>query len=338
MKRCLLAVVSACLLALAGCGSTKTVTFKLNAGPPACPLAAAGHGSLGACAPKQSLGLTVPRTITNQPTYPDRSNNDPCYCGAQIKAAGQVGLIAKANQGTGFIDQTAVGMIQSARAQGLAVGLYDFDQDYTVAEAQVLVARAHAAGIYPSTPRTFPLYLDVEYGNFNYGGLLAQIAFLRAQGYRVGIYTGDWYWGPHAGCRWPQGVSAWLSGYPSAPVPCGTTDYLVHQFTSTPIDMNVFLGSRAAFDSFVLAAPKPPLARWKRAQAASLRAYDRRGCPVLAQRDSWFAGQLRRHPRVRTVSRRHALAASRRAYRQRSCGLFNQRAEYFAALIRKAGG
>jgi hypothetical protein len=252
---------------------------------------------MGVCAPKPRLGLTAPRSTTSGgPVYQDLSNNDPCYCGAAIKQRGQVGLIVKANQGVGFIDSTAVGMVASARAAGLAVGEYDFDQDYTVSEAQVFVARLQAAGIGPSTPNTFPAYLDVEYGNFSYGGLLAQIAYLRSKGYRVGIYTGDWYWGPHAGCQWPSGlVSAWLSGYPNAPVPCGTTGYNAHQFTSTPIDLSVYLGSLDQFHAFVHATPpgpSPALTRTRIAErGGSLHAYYLHGCrqPVLT---SGTCGQL----------------------------------------------
>jgi hypothetical protein len=185
-------------------------------------------------------------------------------------------------------------MVQSARAAGLAVGEYDFDQNYTVSEAAVFVQRMHAAGIYPTTPNTFPATLDVEYGSFSYTGLLAQIAYLHAQGYRVQIYTGAWYWSPHAGCRWPTSISAWLSGYPSAPVPCGTTGYSEHQYTSTPIDLSVFLGSLPQFHAFVNATPpKPPgptpaqLASWTRARDSSLRAYHAKRCamPVLGPKN-----------------------------------------------------
>jgi hypothetical protein len=264
MRRLLAPLIAAVLIA--GCGGSSHLTGNaaLRASLQSCPQAAAGHGSMGACAPKSKLGLTAPRSIGG-PLFPDRSNNDPCYCGQAIRAQGQVGLVVKANQGTGFVDSTAVGMVQSARGAGLAVGMYDFDQDYTVAEAQVFVSRLHAAGIWPWSTNTFPAYLDVEFGSFSYSGLRAQVSYLRSQGYRVGIYTGDWYWGPHAGCQWPAGVSAWLSGYPNAPVPCGegsrdpATGYNVHQFTSTPIDLNVYLGSRAQFQTFVHASvpPKP---------------------------------------------------------------------------------
>jgi len=278
MKKYLAVLAAACAVG----GVVALVTTQSNsppksAPPSACPQAANGHGQLGICAPKR-YGLAAPHAVFG-PQYPDRSNNDPCYCGAAIRAAGQVGLIAKSNQGASYIDPTAVGMIQSARAAGLAVGLYDFDQDYTVTEARLFVARLHAAGIYPTTPNTFPAYLDVEYGSFSYPGLLTQIAYLHSQGYRVGIYTGDWYWGPHAGCRWPSGlVSAWLSGYPNAPIPCGTTNYNAHQYTSTPVDLTVFLGSLAQFHTFVHILPPPPLnpicfhKRETKAQCAAVKA------------------------------------------------------------------
>lgn len=272
------------VVAIVGCGGNSKHHATHPVASASCPQAAGGHGALGACAPQQRLGLHGRHAQLAGPVYPDLSNNDPCYCGAAIKARGQVGLIVKANQGTGFIDSTAVAMVQSARAAGLAVGEYDFDQDYTVAEAQVFVARLHAAGIYPSTPNTFPAYLDVEYGNFSYRGLLAQIAYLRSQGYRVGIYTGEWYWGPHAGCQWPSGLSsAWLSGYPNAPVPCGTQNYNAHQFTSTPIDLSVFLGSLDQFHAFVNAGPLGPSPEqvhgWIKARGGSLTAFLRCGNP-----------------------------------------------------------
>ena len=184
-------------------------------------------------------------------------------CGATLKGQGYLGLIVKANQGTAFVDQTAVPMVASARQAGLATGLYDFDSTYTIAEAQLLVARAKAMGILPHSTNSLGLWLDVEYGNFSTAGLNAQIAYLRSQGYRPGIYTGDWYWAPHAGCVWPASVPAWLSGYPSAIVPCGlpASLFVLHQYTSSPVDKSVFLGTATAFQAFTSGKPPPPAAQ-----------------------------------------------------------------------------
>ena len=270
MKTITAALVAACLL-IAGCGgTTKPVGPKQTvSAAQSCPQAADGRGHMGVCAPR-ALQVAPPVATPRAPVFTDLSNNNPCVCGAELKAKGYVGLIAKANQGTGFIDSTAVAQIASARAAGLAVGVYDFDWEYSIAEAQTLVARAKAAGIFPNTPNTFPLTFDVEAGNFSYSGLLAQIAYVKRQGYRVQVYSACWYWCPHAGSRWPTGTPAWISGYPTAnPVP-GLPDslWVVHQFTNVPADLDVlghahggsFVadGTTAQFAAFVNATPPAP--------------------------------------------------------------------------------
>lgn len=67
-----------------------------------------------------------------------------------------------------------------------------------------------------------------------------------------------------------------------------------------------------------------------KAAAASQKAFVARGCPVLHQRDVYFSGALKKHPTVKTASRRRALAATRTAERQRSCSTFQQRATFFS--------
>ncbi len=261
-----------------------------------CPQAAGGHGYMGACAPSSVLS-PVPRAQTaGRILIEDLSNNDPSDCGSAIKAAGFKGLVVKLRQGS-FVDRTGPYMVASARAAGLATGGYDFDQDYTVAEAKAFVEDAQIAGLYPTTRNTLPLTFDVEYGDFSISGLLAQIRYVESQGYRVDIYTGAWYWGPHAGCRWPTGIDAWLAGYPVAFPLCGlpTGLYVLHQFTDTPHDQSVYLGS--AWPVFTNAVPKPSAAqraRWKRALAASKRALaiDQKHQAIQAQRVRYFTAQL----------------------------------------------
>lgn len=175
---------------------------------------------------KRAIGLAavlfaLGATGASAATYPDFSNNDPCYCAAQLKAHGHVGEIDKVNQGVGFIDSTFGRMIADAKAHGLVVGGYDFDQDYTAAEAYTFVAGLHRAGIYRGTPRTFPPTLDVEFGLPSKSGLEHQLAVLFREYGRAQIYTGPWYWLPHFGCWIPQGVTFWLSGYPVVSPFCG---------------------------------------------------------------------------------------------------------------------
>ena len=253
---------------------------------------------MGVCAPKSLLGITRP-TVPAGVLFEDLSNNDPCDCGPAIKAQGFHGLVVKLLQGS-YVDPTAFYMLASARAAGLATGGYDFDQTYTVAEAQSFVRLAKLDGLEPGSRNTLPLTFDVEYGSFSYSGLLAQIRYVQSQGYRVDIYTGNWYWGPHAGCQWPTGVPAWLSGYPTAATVCGlpASLYLMHQFTDTPHDASVYLGANwQAFTNSAPPKPKPSagtIARWKRELAASKRALGKldRSVAVQAQRVRYFTGRL----------------------------------------------
>lgn len=259
VKLAALAVVIGC--AVSGCGSPAPVQRAIPSPGSGCPQAADHHGYMGECAPRTFKLAPGPVTTPNGVRFEDRSNNNPCVCGSAIKAAGYSGLIVKANQGSGFIDPWAVRQVQSARAAGLAVGLYDFDYDYSISEADALLRVAHAAGIEPGSANTFPLTFDVEAGNFNYGGLLAQIAHVRAAGYRVQIYSGSWYWASPRICSWPAGVPAWLSGYPNASLACGlpASLFVEHQYTDSPEDLTVFLGSSDQFQQFVAAVPPKPV-------------------------------------------------------------------------------
>lgn len=275
----------ALLLIFTGCGGSSS--NKTTAA--ACLAASHGHGQIGACAPPQVHARLAPFRSSGGITYPDLSNNDPCICGGALRAHGHPGEIDKANQGTGFIDGTFLGMIADAKRHGLAVGGYDFDQDYTVAEVYLFINRLHAAGIWRSTPNTFPPTLDVEYGNASRAGLEHQIAVLFRVYGRVQVYTGAWYWFPHFGCWIPRGVSFWLAGYPNAPLLCGLAEYrfVSHQYTDHGFnggnysDMSVWRGSAASFAAFVQAPrahiePKPSVLHARLARALYLQKILRR--------------------------------------------------------------
>jgi Glycosyl hydrolases family 25 len=278
------AALVAATIGIAACGSHTTVSVPKSV-LQACPQASNGHGSMGGCTPpvvKTKLKLTLKNPAAPfGPKFPDFSNNDPCYCGAALRAHGIVGEIDKTNQGIGFIDRTFVGMVQNARANGLAVGGYDFVQEYNAQEVYTFINRLHAAGIWRWTTNTFPPTLDVEYGAFSYTGLQHMINILEREYGRVQIYTGGWYYEPHAGCRWPGGVSAWLSGYPNATPVCGLPSYLFaeHQFADngfngvTSVDLSVYRFSN--FKAFVHSTPPKPKPS-PRAKEAELRAINAR--------------------------------------------------------------
>lgn len=288
-SRCLAALVVVLVAALTGCGGKAHPWKSVKLLPSvvsSCPGAANGNGAPGACMPPAGSERALPttaklRTGASGITYPDFSNNDPCYCAAVLKAHGHPGEIDKANQGIGFTDSTFIRMAKDARAHGVAVGGYDFDQEYTAAETYKFVKQLRAAGIYRSTPNTFPPTLDVEYGAANRAGLEHQLVVLFREYGRAQIYTGSWYWLPHFGCWVPAHVAFWLSGYPVASLLCGLPGsmWVEHQFTDHGYngagysDMTVWRGSQASFNAFVHVPLKP---RNRHAEHERLKALDKK--------------------------------------------------------------
>lgn len=315
--RNLLPLAAIVITGFAGCGENapapKAATTAAHAAIVACPQAATGHGDMGACVPTK-LGLSRPPS-TAQPagiTYPDLSNNDPCVCAAAIRAHGHPGEIDKANQGTRFSDSWFVSMVKDAKAHGLATGGYDFDELYTASEVYLFIKRLHAAGIYRSTPNTFAPTIDVEFGNFSREGLQHQINILNREFGRVKIYTGGWYFLPHAGCWWPKGVPAWLSGYPNASVFCGLSESLFkeHQYTDhgfngeTFSDMTVYRGNQAQFNAFVHKAPVK-LTKGQKKEALDKEYRRRQALRVLRQRHGCGKG--------------HKVTPNTRAFKRHAC-------------------
>lgn len=323
------------VLLVAGCGGSSqhplVRTQLVTEATTSCVQAIDGKGSMGSCAPKR-IGLDLgPVKQVGGITFPDLSNNDPCFsCAAAIKAHGHVGEIDKANQGPGFTDSTFVSMIQDAKAHGLAVGGYDFDEQYTAAETYKYIARSHAAGIYRDTPNTFPPTIDVEFGNFSKEGLQHQINILFREFGRVNMYTGGWYALPHFGCWWPAHVTAWLSGYPNATIFCGLSEFLYknHQFTDRGYigvpghnaDMSVFRGTQKQFDEFVhKSKPKPTAAQKKEALH---KLYKRRK-------------ELRALRALHGCAKGHTVTPNTRAYKRQKCPGWTRHGNEVKASIKK---
>lgn len=285
MRRCLRRLgLPALMFAVlfAGCGGSAASVRRLH-GPIAstgCPAAAAGNGSMGACAPTDTFKpvppkLTLRLGAAGGITFSDRSNNDPTTNMAAIRAHGHPALYAKVVQGLGFVDGWFLPQVRSARAAGLAVGGYDFVSTYSTAEAFFFANRLRLAGVTRASARTLPPVLDIEYASASRAGVQAMVNLLHRAYGRVAIYTGAWYWGPHLGCWWPKGAYGWISGYPSAPLPCGmpSSAFVIHQYTDHGFDgagyadMNLWLGSPAAWRTFShTATPKRVLERQLRAQ------------------------------------------------------------------------
>lgn len=288
----------------------------------ACQQAADGHGQMGACAPGPR-GLQAPPPPAGVRIV-DLSNNNPATC-AQIVAMrrhGVRGLYVKVNQGTGFIDRTAAGMVRCARRAGLATGGYDFVAAYSAAEARVFVARLRAVGMTRTAHGWLPPVLDVEYAAASRGGVTAMVQTVRAAFGRVMIYTGGWYWTPHLGAWWP-GVRAWLAGYPTAPRFPGLRAglYRAHQYTDRGFngayisDLSVWCapagcpagGSARSFAHLAHLATGRSNGR-RRAELGRLYRYRRRLRTVLRRE-----GCIHLHPRTRRCRVWHAHLATARA-------------------------
>jgi hypothetical protein len=294
-----------------------------------CPSAADHGGFLGACQVEHQLTYLSPPAATTSNLivvpagvpFEDRSNNNPCDCGTVLKLEGFRGLIVKANQGV-WIDPSGAAMVKSVRAAGLAVGVYDFDATYTLSEARTLITAAKRDGLTPKRSGEFPLVLDIEYGQATLARVEAQLLFLRQQGWRVAIYTGEWFWTPHMGINWPAATPAWLSGYPSViPVPgLPKSLYLMHQWTDAPADEDVYLGTIRAFDSFVgtpvpRPGPIPPAICWGRGAkpGSSL-------CAPIVARHTWLVERRNRWHQSYVRERCAALTKAQRRRNVRGCG------------------
>ena len=255
----LVGVAVACLLA--GCGTTPSSTITPSRGAQ-CSTAAAGRGVPGACAPR-SFRLPPTTVAPAGLEIVDLSdNNSGTWTGAALKAAGFVGEIDKINQ-SGYGDPDAKARIASARAAGLVVGGYDFDATYTIQEARTFVSTAEADGLEPGARGELPLALDCEWVQpgyrFTVAALQAQVRYIESQGFRVDIYTGNWWWEQNAGSFWPVGAAGWISGYPDviwpAALPAGLR--LLHQWTDVPEDRTVFLGSTSQWEALTNTVPVP---------------------------------------------------------------------------------
>src|ERR1035437_3380656 len=119
MSRRLSAFVAVLLAAvlMAACGSHPHAAPAAKPLPPsvvnACPQATDHKGSMGECAPAASVTPLVSTRVHASSvsgaggiTWPDFSNNVPCYCAGTLKTHGHPGEVDKVNQGVGFVDGT----------------------------------------------------------------------------------------------------------------------------------------------------------------------------------------------------------------------------------------
>lgn len=359
MRRRIAVLVPLLAVALVGCGSSPPYKSAPRPQlPPAvhpspCSTTGDNH-TLGQCLPQPSGSVGAPTaSLGGGPLCVDLSNNDPVYGLANWRKIAKVVRCAifKVTEGTGFADQTAATMARYARAAGLLVGGYDFQHvcgDSAVAEAHFFTSHLRADGL--TGPGAMHPWADVELRTGSCDARNWETAWQTTVandmgGHVAGTYTGAWFWNPTFGCDYWAGGDSWISGYDvSAPaMPCGHSHLDMWQNTDrgfngvTDADRSVWLDAasfRAA--SGAVAKPKPTkaqVARWTRARDSSQRAYARRSCPTLAQRERWFGARL--HGALAAKHRR-ALALSVAAYGRHDCAVFAQRVRYFDHKLKGA--
>lgn len=329
--------------------------------PPQC---SGTNHTLGSCLPhpksdatlnSRNFGLSPERSLAGC----DFSNNNPVFSSASWRAiaARNSWCYLKVSEGSTFNDGTARAMAAAAKAAGIPVGGYAFQHvchDSPVAEADRFAADLRADGLLG--PGTMRPMADVEFGNGSCGARAWENAWrkevIARTGENPGEYTGAWFSNPTFGCWWPaplhgQKTVGWISGYTSSlsrvPRPCGLSAITSwqnsdRQFNGATVgDHSIWVAGSGSLRAFIVAKPAPPkpkptskeLKRWRGALATNQHLYAQRNCGVFAQRVSWFARQLKAHPKVKAAVRKRALTASRKAYAKRGCAVFAQRIRYF---------
>lgn len=113
---------------------------------------------------------------------------DPLLDLKTAKRQGIAGVLAKATEGAGMVDETFGAYRKAAEAAGMLFGGYHFQRsDSSVAEQVKNVKRV--------VPTTVPIAVDVERNSGNVALTRTLVKALRAEGYRVlWTYLPFWYW------------------------------------------------------------------------------------------------------------------------------------------------
>lgn len=149
-------------------------------------------------------------------------------------------VIIKATQGTGYINPKMTAQAAHARDKGLLVGFYHFLTKGNVqAQAEYFVEKADSAGVdilaadWEKDPQTGKTPTNAEKDEF-----LRAVKKLRP-GHRVILYTGQNLWVTEDKTSFVQD-GLWIAQYNGRPgKPAIRAEWLIHQYTSTPLDTNV---------------------------------------------------------------------------------------------------
>lgn len=178
--------------------------------------------------------------------YPDYSS----YQGQATVPAGTPAIVAKATEGTYYIDADYGYYKSTAQRMGIPFSGYHFLKADTDPAAQALY--------YYNFAGNTPCMLDVETENASKPTVAQVLAFMTAlqgHGGRVwGVYFPQWYWGQvggDLGALTRAGAVLVSSNYTSySDSGPGWNSYggatpAIWQYTSTPVDMNAYKGTPA---------------------------------------------------------------------------------------------
>lgn len=221
-------------------------------------------------------------------------------------------------------------------------------------ELAQIVAAAHAFGLKV-------VVLDSEVPEAR-GYVACLSGALRSHGLIVVVYTGPGTWpggsnagdptwgaayGPNRPCLpWGCQLVSWqfTDGVYGSPVYVGglgrvdvSVNLGIENLGAHPTKLVCF-GAHAKVHNATCRRVRGEVAKWQRARDASARVYKARACPLLEQRQAWFAAKLKQHPRHLRARRKRALHATRVALRQRQCSKFGGRVTYFQGRINKTIG
>lgn len=164
-------------------------------------------------------------------------------------------VIVKATEGTGYVNPRHAAQINRGRDHGLVVGHYHFVHDGNLS-AQVDYFLKHAAPQHGEF-----LALDWESGPVSSAEKDQFLKALRAKagGRRVLLYCNTDYWKHHDTSSYAAD-GLWIAEYNGRPGhPSIDAKWLLHQYTSTPLDTSVAaFPSRAAMAQWAGATPPRP--------------------------------------------------------------------------------
>lgn len=191
--------------------------------------------------------------------YPDLSS----YQAGYIIPKGTPAVVAKATEGTYYLDSSFHDFQHQATMLGIPFSGYHFLKAESSPEAQ--------AQYYYNFAGKIPCMIDVETEGGSRPGVDWCVRFinaLHALGGRVwSVYYPRWYLGLTGGSLGALGVPVIASEYRSYddnnwPTGYGGITPLIWQYTSTPIDMNAFKGTAAELSALINGDNMNPVDVW----------------------------------------------------------------------------